>query len=185
MYTDFPHLEIKVKNMISEKYTGRRMPGIEDSLLNDVISHYIRLRFLLESPPRYRYELGQVIRLCLWGIASEKNNGDLYVLLANAYSLLDTCVQSSMTDHEYYARWSGAIIQHWTESHLRLCTTPENVKIGDLLYESILKQLTASPATDRSDTTSKLCEYRELYLIDSLLPSNYERIEHMLKSEPI
>jgi tetratricopeptide (TPR) repeat protein len=101
MYSDFPHLEVQVKNQRKLKFLGDARKG-SGGIFNDAMSHYSRLRFLLNTPPRYRYELAEVIRLSLWAIATDNHDGDSYILLANAYSLLDNCVSFTAKDPEYY-----------------------------------------------------------------------------------
>lgn len=185
MYSDFPHLELQVKNQIKPKYNNVVDPSGSGNLLNEAIARYSRLRYLLDSPPRYRFELGEVIRLCHWAITVDKRNGDLFVLLANAYSILDTCVQSSMTDHAFYKRWAGAIIQYWIDSPLKQFPYTKNIKIGEALYESILKEFMFTHNASRETIIPLMKTMTEDYLDIAISPTSYEKIKNQLNSEPI
>ena len=120
MYLDFPHLEIKVKNDPKRHHVEfidwkkedissneintkpEKVPSSlfsdlvkgSDGMFNDAMGHYTRLRFVMDSELQFRYELSEIIRLCLWAIAADRTHGDAYVLLANAYSLLDLHIQT-------------------------------------------------------------------------------------------
>lgn len=185
IYSEFPHLEIRANNLVRQKNQGKNPLGIEDSIFTDAIGHYTRLRFVLDSLPKYRYELGEVIRLCLWGVTAEKNNGDLLVLLANGYTLLDTCVQSSMTDHEYFERWAAAILIHWSENLKKANTTPENIIIGERLLADVEASMMYKHHADRNVIVPMIRVFSQEFLADALSPASFKNIKFMLESEPI
>jgi len=185
MYADFPHLEIHVKNQKKPKYEARLTRDGSGNVLNEALGHYTRLRFLTDTPPRYRFELGEVIRLCQWAISIDKKDGDVYILLANAYSLLDKCVQSSMTDHQYYMRWAGAVIQYWMVSSIKQPPFTKNISIGEKLYESILNDLMFTSNGTREMIIMWMKTLPNQYLDIALTPASYGKIKEQLQSEPI
>lgn len=184
MYSQFPHLELKVKNKrnINTGITGMARKG-SDGILNEAIEKYSRLRILIDQPGRYRYELAETIRLCQWAIASDKKLGDPYVLLANCYSLLDSQLTSTV-DPNIYKKWAVIILHHWMNTPLRNYpfTNKSNSVIGQQLFHSLISQLskiygiTNQEMIDRINLDS---------LVEILSPAAYERIKDQLVNESI
>ena len=187
MYADFPHLEVKVKAR-RRSDTGLFGPTRKgpSGLLNEAISHYTRLRYLYDQPARLRFELGEVIRLCQWIIAMDSRKGDAYVLLANAYSLLDSHVASSGLDPHYYLRWAAAILQHWADTPLSQYPFTKNAKIGRKLYENIVTQLVLGEKAGYCEqVVSQMREWSKIYLQEALSPAGFGAIREQLNLEPL
>ncbi|MDO8970765.1 MAG: hypothetical protein Q7U74_08765 [Saprospiraceae bacterium] len=186
MYADFPHLEIQIKNKRSPNTSllqdARKGSG---GVLNEAIEHFTRLRFLMDTPPRYRFELGEVIRLCQWSIAADNRQGDAYVLLANAYSLLDSQTKTTASEPHFYMCWAGAIIQHWNDTPLRQYPFTKNGKIGDQLYEMIIDHFITVNQSSRSDVISEIKEWAKDVLQQALSPATYEKIKEQLERESL
>lgn len=185
MYADHPHLESKVK---AEQQAGRGIFGQArkgaDGIYNDAVGHYTRLRYLFESPARYRYELGEVIRLCLWAIAADKKLGDAYVLLANGYSLLDSHVRSSALDSEHYYRWAAGLIQHWLDTPLRNYPFTKDKEIGDKLHAIIMSQVVRMQSVDQHEAQTIMKDWAIEYLDRALSPMSFSVIKEQLEMEP-
>lgn len=186
MFTDFPHLEMKVKNKrgVQNGLFNEAKKG-SDGILNDAIGHYSRLRFLTHDLPRYRFELGEVIRLCQWSIAADHKNGDAYILLANAYSELDSNVQFGASDHFQYMRWAAAIIQHWSDTPLRNFPFTKNKKIGEKLYEEILDSVIKNGGYSKDQGQHQMKTWSKSYVDDALNPRSYSDIKEKLNNQPL
>jgi len=165
MYAEFPHLEAKVKTK-RRSDTGLFGDARKDAggSWNEAMSHYGRLRLLYSEPARFRFELGEVIRLCQWTIATDARMGDAYVLLANAYSLLDSRVQSTGLEPHYYLRWAAAILQHWADTPLSQFPFTKNATIGQTLLQSIVQQLMREKAEGYEQIVKQMKEWSKLYL---------------------
>ncbi len=181
MYVEFPHLELQVKNQICPKLnlTKKAREG-SGNIFYDALGHYYRLRFLVNMQPRYRYELGEVIRLCQWAITTDKRDGDSYVLLANAYSLLDTCLIIQSPDPEYYLRWAGGIIQYWIDSPIHNFPHTKNIDLGMNLYESIVNQFIQSHHASRDTIIPLMVTLKEDFLNNAISPASYENTKFQL-----
>jgi tetratricopeptide (TPR) repeat protein len=186
MYCDFPHLEMRVKANLKPTYNlqGDQVKG-SSGIFKEAMEHYFRLRFLMDAPPKYRFELGEVIRLCQWSIAADNQNGDAYILLANAYSLLDSCVRYSESDPIYYLKWAGAIIQYWAISPLKNYHHTKNIQIGDRLYESIVKSIKEYTHQSEWDITTDMRKWKKEIVNDALSPVSFTKIKKQLENEPI
>lgn len=186
MYADFPQLELKVKNQ-RDATDGLFQDAQKGSsgIYNEAKSHYTRLRFLMSDLPRFRYELGEVIRLCLWSIAVDDRQGDGYVLLANAYSLLDNHVGYSSPDRFYYERWAASLIQHWSETPLRNYPFTKNTEIGITLYNNILDEVIRELKCSREQAISQMKVWSQEYLLEALNPASYGKIKEQLENQPL
>jgi len=184
MYAEFPHLEVKIKNKRDEstgifQVTRKGAGGIN----NEAISRYSRLRYLINDLPRYRYELGEVIRLCQWAIAADNRLGDAFVLLANAYSLLDSNVSSSSLGYFYYMRWAAAIIQHWVDTPLSNFPFTKDVKIGQTLYGDILEMTKKELRCSQEEAIHQMKVWSNLYLSEALNPASFGVIKKQLVNQ--
>lgn len=185
MYTDFPHhLEMKVKaqRRSDTSLLGDAREG-SAGILNEAVSHYTRLRYLLDRPARFRFELGEVIRLCQWTIAIDSRQGDAYVLLANAYSLFDSHVASIGLEPHYYLRWAAAIIQHWADTPLSQYPFTKNTQIGRTLYENIVSQIIRENVGTYEQVVNQMKEWSKLYLQEALSPTSFATIREQLNAE--
>ncbi len=185
MYSEFPHLEMKVKTqrrtdtgIFGEARTG---PG---GLWNEAVDHFTRLRHLMAQPPRYRYELGEVIRLCQWAIANDPKLGDAHVLLANAYSLLDSQVVATTKQPYIYLRWSASILQHWCDTPLCQYPFTKNRKIAETLYADVLRQLSLVDRLSIEQLIENVRARANRDVSEALSPATFERIREQLKMQP-
>jgi tetratricopeptide (TPR) repeat protein len=184
MYSQFPHLELKVKNKrnVNTGIMGMARKG-SGGVLNEAIEKYSRLRILVDQPGRYRYELAETIRLCQWAIASDKKLGDPYVLLANCYSLLDSQLTSSV-DPNIYKKWAIIVLHQWMNTPLKNYpfTKKQNTEIGQQLYTSLISQLSQIYGITNQDMIDRI---NLDSLAEILSPAVYERIKDQLVNEPI
>lgn len=186
MYAEFPHLEAKAKAQ-RRSDTGLFGDTRKDAggIWNEAISHYNRLRLLYSEPARYRFELGEVIRLCQWAIATNARMGDAYVLLANAYSLLDSQVQSSGLEPHYYLRWAAAILQHWADTPLSQFPFTKNASIGQTLRQGIVHQFMREKSESYERVIDQMKEWSKLYLQQAVPPASFSTIRDQLNLEPL
>lgn len=182
MYSEFPHLEVIVKNKRRKSGFFSTAQSGSGGILNEAVSHYARLRYLMDDLPRFRYELGEVIRLCQWAIASDQKLGDAYVLLANAYSLLDSHVIASKLEHFYYMRWAAALIQYWNETALRNYPFTKNIEIGKTLYDNMLDATMRELKCSSQEAIRLMKNWGTLYLGHALNPATYRVIKEQLGS---
>jgi tetratricopeptide (TPR) repeat protein len=184
MYLDFPHLEMRVKARRNEQATfrgeARKGPG---ALYSEAVGHYTRLRFLLDDIPRYRHELAEVIRLCQWTITSDHKDGDAHILLANAYSLLDSQISGQGITPGYYMQWAGAVIHHWATTPLRQYPFTKNAEIGRQLLAGITEELATFHLIDGNDPAQGLARLAAKHLSDALSPASFVAIAALLRSD--
>lgn len=207
MYIDFPHLENKAKyddkdkvvnhdstkseykitdsgikpekeNLHSMIYSDARRGS--DGIFNEAMGHYTRLRFLMNDIPRFRYELCEVIRLCQWAIAADNKHGDPYVMLANAYSLLDSNVIND--DHMFYMKWAGALLQHWKDTPLRNYPFTKNREIGDKLYNDVLETVMRFNKYSFPEAITNMKQWETAFLNDALNPASFGKIKEQLRT---
>lgn len=186
MYSEFPHLEVKVKST-RRADTGLFGPARKGSgaLWNEARDHYARLRHLFNEPGRYRFELGEVIRLCQWAIAANRKDGDAHVLLANAYSLLDSQVTHTSAEPFKYLRWAASILQHWHDTPLSQYPFTKNMEIGHQLYSSILESLLRVDRVSPEQLVSNIRQRSQDDLLLALSPATFGDIKRQLESEPL
>jgi tetratricopeptide (TPR) repeat protein len=186
MYSEFPHLEATVKAR-RKTDTGLFGPARKGSaaLWNEARDHYARLRHLFNEPGRYRFELGEVIRLCQWVIAADKKDGDAFVLLANAYSLLDTQVAHASVEPHKYLRWSGSLLQHWLDTPLCQYPFTNSREIGQRLYANVLETLIRIDKVSPEQLVAGIRRRCQEDLPLALSPATFAEIKEQLQSEPL
>lgn len=186
MYAEYPHLESKVKSkrQADTGLFGEARKGA-DGIFNDAMGHYTRLRYLFDAPARFRYELGEVIRLCQWAVAADKKLGDAYVLLANGYSLLDGHVQASGLEPDHYFRWAGALIQHWFDTPLRNYPFTKNKEIAEELLTRIISRVATANSIGEREAKAVMRQWANEYLVQALSPTSFALIKEQLSAEPV
>ena len=186
MYSEFPQLEAKVKarrrNDTGLFAADRRGAG---GIWNEAKDHFTRLRYLTGNRPRYRYELGEVIRLCQWTIAADARFGDAYVLLANAYSLLDAEVSSPADDPHLYLKWSASLLQHWADTPLRNYPFTKNIEIGHTLYRDIMQQMSRLQKLSPPDLAADVRGRAPRDVPVATSPATFASIREALECEPL
>lgn len=186
MYAEYPHLEskVKAKRRADTGLFGEARKGA-DGIFNDAMGHYTRLRYLFEAPARFRYELGEVIRLCQWAIATDKKMGDAYVLLANGYSMLDGHVQASGLKPDHYFRWAAGLIQHWLDTPLRNYPFTKNGEVGEELYLNIVSRVTTINSVEEHEAQVIMRRWGTEFFDMALSPASFSLIKEQLKMEPL
>jgi tetratricopeptide (TPR) repeat protein len=185
MCTDFPHLETKIEARREAQGTSFRKPRAgTDSLYAAAVAHYTRLNFLSNEPPRYRYELGEVIRLSQLAVASHPNGGDAYVLLACAYSLLDSMLPSSRLPRGFYMQWAGAVMHRWRNSRLSWLPSTEMRNIAYIIHAGIVRALACAVPIDPANPDQALAICEDRFLQMALSPSSFSTIKEQLQAEP-
>lgn len=186
MYAAFPHLEAKVKARRPAVSSGIAQAQRESgALYNDAVEHYTRLRFLMENPTHYRYELGEVIRLCQWAVATDPKDGDSFVLLANGYSLLDSQVSASGLDPGFYLRWAGAILQHWADTPLSSYPFTTQKDIAEQLFQSVKEGITNMRSVNEQQLVTLLRRWVVEYLDQAISPASFAKIKEQLQNQPL
>lgn len=181
MYADFPQIELKAKSSRTNQSGWMKISRKGASgVLSEAVEHYSRLRHLLDDLPRYRYELAEVIRLCQWAIATDNRLGDAYVLLANAYSLVDSQKASDKSTEVRYMNWAAVIIQHWADTPLSHYPFTKNVEIGKALHKDLLSFVSNELECSTEEAVRQLREWNQLFLFQALSPVSFQTIKQQL-----
>jgi hypothetical protein len=111
--------------------------------------------------------------------------GDAYVLLANAYSLLDSQVPTTSNVPFKYLRLSASILQHWHTTPLRQYPFTKNRQNAETLLKEVMKQL----AVIENKTVNELVEIvrarKDRDLSEALSPATFDMIREQLNMQPL
>ncbi len=140
-----------------------RVPEAERAF-TQALDAYERLRELGPETAGYLEALSGIIGSCQEAISLDRQYGDAYVLLANAFYLFHLATYP-MTDNKLPLRLAAATIQHWCDHPVGQHPWTEDADRGCRIYELIAHAL-VEIVPDCAD-----CEEREMrYLETELLP---------------
>ena len=179
MYSEFPHLEERVRS--TRQAPKGLLAEARGEPFNEAADHYQKLRYLMGRPDQYKRELLEIIRLCQLAIAKSPRNGDAYVLLANA--LVQAAGELRFVNDEaydYFLMRAGAVIQHWASSRIHT----RNRKLGLELFQSIKDEIGKAKALTSTELEQRMEAFRDTLLPDVLKTEALSKFRERLGSLP-
>ena len=157
--------------------------GSSAGLFNAANQHWQAQQKMAEvrDEDRQRQELLEVIRLCQQAIQASRNEGDAYVLLANAFIASSSLVEHDELKSALLLDYAAAAVQKWWTLPYNKYPVTKNYEVGVLMYERIANRIQQTQKCSQSQVDAFMADCCCTYGDTVICPGDYEIIQKAIR----